>query len=283
MRARDTFALTVLVGVTLLMGGFFFWKREHPTPPRVVVATVHGQVTPTASPTPIPSPAPQKGITGVFQTRILMYHYIRTVDATKDPLGFRLSIQPTDFANQVQLLAKAGFHTETMAQVAAGLGGAKSIALTFDDGYEDFYTTAWPILKANGFTATIYIISGKVGTDGYMTWSQLKELAAGGVEVGAHTVHHFDLAKMSPTDQQAEIAGSKADIERNTGLKLVSFCYPSGKYTAVTEAITKAAGFSTATTTEPGSVHYGDDPFALHRVRISPEMGIETFQKEVGL
>jgi peptidoglycan/xylan/chitin deacetylase (PgdA/CDA1 family) len=217
--------------------------------------------------------------TGV-QTHILMYHYIRTVDAKKDPLGFRLSVTSAEFEAQLVSLSREGYQSLTMDQVAAGIGGAKTVALTFDDGYEDFYTTAWPLLKKYGFTATIYIISGKIDGN-YMTWDQIRELQKAGIQIGAHTVDHVDLSKATPASQAFQIDTSKQTIEEQIGVPVNAFCYPSGKFNPLTIQLTRTARYSNATTTEPGSVHVGDDPFTLHRVRINPGMIGEVFLKAI--
>ena len=200
-----------------------------------------------------------------------MYHYVRALPSKAvDPIGYGLSVPPAVFAQQMSAFSKAGFHTETMADVAVGKGGLKSVALTFDDGYEDFYTTAYPILRQNDFTATIYIITAKVGTPNYMTWEQLQELVKAGIEVGAHTVNHIDLATASRAQQEFEIKQSKQILEEHLGIPVTAFCYPSGKYTATTEDLVRQAGFTTATTTQPGIVHPGADALTLPRIRVDP-------------
>lgn len=275
MKPRHRFALGLII---LVLGGAFVLLRYDETQSRPVPVqpVTQAAVTPTpavivrpAAPKPTSLPVLPSVITQGIQTRILMYHYVRIVDAKKDPLGYRLSITPAEFEAQLKLLQNQGYQGLTMSQVAEGRGGPKTVALTFDDGYEDFYTTAWPLLKQYGFTATTYIISGKIGGD-YMTWDQIRELNAAGIEIGAHTVNHIDLAKATPIVQQHEILDSKTTIENNIGVKVGAFCYPSGKYTALTEQIVAADGLKTATTTNPGIVHRGDDPFALHRQRVNP-------------
>ena len=232
-----------------------------------------------ATPSPTASPDAPKAITAVSteDSHILMYHYIRDgIDQTKDPIGYGLSVPASQFEAELSALKDAGYTGITMAQYAAGQGGAKTVALTFDDGYEDFYTTAWPLLQKYHFTATAYIISGKIGGN-YMTWDQLRELHKAGIEIGAHTVNHIDLSKATPATQQVEIFDSKKTLEQQIGATIVSFCYPSGKYTATTEALVKQAGYTSATTTHPGAVHHTDDLDALNRVRMNPGVSTKAF------
>ena len=267
----------------LLFAGGFATSWQLKNPPPTPASTVTTFPTPHAKPPktallppssstparPIPSPTPKpKGEI----SHILEYHYIRAgVDQTADPLGFNLSITPTQLDTQIAALSAAGYTSETMADYSAGKGGTKTVVMTFDDGYEDFYTSAYPILKKYGWTATIYVISGDIGGP-YMTWSQLRTLKDAGIEIGAHTVSHVNLANATIEQQTLQIQGSKATLESQTGATVTAFCYPSGKYTAETEALVKAAGFTSATTENPGGVTHGDDQFQLNRVRVRPTL-----------
>ena len=243
--------------------------QEAPKP----VASVTPSPTPASTAaSPVASASPSVTPIGKMEGKIVMYHYIRAgVDPKKDPIGYGLSIPPTEFDHQMSLLKKQGYTSVHMTDLLAGRGGAKTIVLTFDDGYEDFYTSAYPILKKYGFTATLYIITGKIGGD-YMTWDQLRELQKAGFEIGAHTVTHPDLSKLSEVQQHKELADSKAALEQQLGISITHLCYPSGKYNATTISIAKSLGYTDATTTHPGSVGATDDPFALNRYRMSPGM-----------
>jgi len=205
------------------------------------------------------------------QAKILMYHYIRDVDPKQDPLGFRLSVNATLFAEQLAAIHDAGYSVITMADLMAHKGGPKTVVLTFDDGYEDFYTTAYPALQKYGWKATLYIISGKIGGP-YMSWQQIQELHTAGFEIGAHTVDHPDLAKLSVAQQRHEIFDSKATLEQEIGAPVTAFCYPSGQHTPDTVQLVKEAGFTSATTTQIGVATDLSDPFLLPRLRIDPSV-----------
>jgi len=209
----------------------------------------------------------QKGETA----KILMYHYIRDVDPKKDPLGFRLSVSPALFAQQLAVIHDAGYSVITMADLMAHKGGPKTVVLTFDDGYEDFYTTAYPLLQHYGWKATLYIISGKIGGP-YMSWQQIQDLHTAGFEIGAHTVDHPSLDKLTPEQQHHEIFDSKATLEQEIGAPVTAFCYPSGRYNATTVQLVKQAGFTSATTTKGGIATTSSDAFLLPRLRIDPSV-----------
>jgi peptidoglycan/xylan/chitin deacetylase (PgdA/CDA1 family) len=211
---------------------------------------------------------------------ILMYHYIRYVDAASDQLGYELSIAPELFDQQMAWLHQQGYTTMRMDAAARCVRGeascpAKAVALTFDDGYEDAFTTALPVLQRYGLTATFYIISGFVGQPGYMSWEQIGVLRDARMEIGAHTVDHPDLVNEDPSVSEYQIVQSKADLEQHLGINIVSFCYPTGLYNWTVEEQTRAAGYLSATTTRWDGDY--SDIMALPRRRISGGTGVDGF------
>jgi peptidoglycan/xylan/chitin deacetylase (PgdA/CDA1 family) len=211
---------------------------------------------------------------------ILMYHYIRAVDPGSDPLGYELSVTPEDFSNQIAWLHEQGYIGMRMDGITNCLRGeapcpAKAIALTFDDGYADAYTDALPVLKQYGLLATFYIVSNFVGQPGYMTWEQVAALRDAGMEIGAHTVSHLDLTSLDWDTAGFEIAQSKAEIDRQLGINVTSFCYPTGLYNGTIEEQVRAAGYVNATTTRWDSDT--SDILALPRRRISGGTALDGF------
>ena len=204
-----------------------------------------------------------------------MYHYVRVVTDPKDQVGINLSVKPELFDAQMQYLADKGYTTLTMQEVYEILNGqktlpAKPIALTFDDGYRDFYTNAWPILQKHNFKATNYVITDFIGWDAYMTWPMLQELdATGQIELGAHTRSHADLRTLSNERRWDEIIGSKSILEQGLGHPIGAFCYPAGFYNAAVIADVKRAKFLTATTVEAGTKQNLQSAFEMPRVRVN--------------
>ena len=213
---------------------------------------------------------------------ILTYHYIRINPDTRDRLGFALSVTPADFAAQMDWLASNGFHTITTADLYAYLAGSQAlpsrpVILSFDDGYEDFYYTALPILRAHDFTAVAYVVSGFVGRPGYMNAAQVVEADRSGIEIGSHTVDHANLARSAYGNVQFELVASKQALEHVIGHPVLSFCYPSGQFNATVAAQVQAAGYNDATTTAFGFVHYLLDRYRWSRLRISGGEGLGDF------
>ncbi|MGN6561191.1 MAG: polysaccharide deacetylase family protein [Thermomicrobiales bacterium] len=257
---------------------------SRPLAPTVTVTTPpQPPATATAVP-PTPTLTVQQATPrGTTVIPILMYHYVRVVADPKDTIGIGLSVPPERFAAQMQYLADHGYTTLTMSDVYAILAGqqplpAKPIALTFDDGYRDFYTAAWPVLKQHHFKATSYIITNFIGWDAYMTWAMLQELdKTGQIEFGAHTLSHLDLSAASAEKSWAEIVGSKSILEQGLGHPISAFCYPSGKYTANVVAQVKKAGYSTATTVEYGVKQNIQTPYTMPRVRVNGPDSLATW------
>jgi peptidoglycan/xylan/chitin deacetylase (PgdA/CDA1 family) len=243
-----------------------------PAAPQPAVATAPLIMVPAA-----PSPAVSTGgaVAAPGSIPILMYHYVRVVDRGVDPLGYELSVTPDNFAQHLAWLHDNGYTTVRMDQLtrclrSAATCPAKSVALTFDDGYEDAYTSALPLLQQYGFTATFYIISGRVGQPGYMSWAQIGAVRDAGMEIGAHSVTHLNLTDLDMGMVASEVTQSKHDLEQALGITVTSFCYPAGRYNAAIEEQVRAAGYTNATTTRWDS--NWSDVFALPRRRISGDV-----------
>ena len=217
---------------------------------------------------------------------ILTYHYIRVNPDRNDRLGFALSVTPSDFAAQMDWLAQSGYHPITTDDLYAYLTGdqdlpSKPVILTFDDGYADFYTTALPILRSHDFRAVAYVVSGFVGKDGYMSAAQVREADRSGIEIGSHTVSHANLASLSAASVWSQITQSKLFLEQVVGHPVVSFCYPSGKYTSAVASAVSAAGYHDATTTRYGYSYTIAGRYVWSRLRVSGGELLEQFAAAV--
>lgn len=218
---------------------------------------------------------------------ILMYHYIRINPDPRDQLGFNLSVTPADFASQMDWLAANAYHPIDFDDLRGYLLGHESlpekpVVLTFDDGYRDMYTTAFPILRAHGFKAVSYVVSGFVNSPSYVTTDQLLKMDANGIQIGAHTVSHADLTTLSAAGLRHEVVDSKASLEALIVRPVLDFCYPSGKFNDAVVSVVRAAGFETATTTQPGVSHTAGDRYIWTRVRVSGGESLAQFASNLG-
>jgi peptidoglycan/xylan/chitin deacetylase (PgdA/CDA1 family) len=229
-----------------------------------------------------PSPQPSKEFS--FHLPVLTYHYIRTVaDPQADALGFRLSVTPNDFDAQMKYLVDHNYKTINPEDLARALDTKtalpnKSILLTFDDGYMDFYTEAFPILKKYNLQASIYVVTDfmqdKQGR--FLTWDQLRELEDSGlISIGSHTQNHVNVTKHPKAE--LEITKSKQELEAFLGHKVISFVYPGGTYDDISAGYVKKAGYEIAFTTQIGTQMVPSQRNTLPRVRVSGGLPIDQF------
>ncbi len=215
----------------------------------------------------------------MIRVPILMYHYVEYVKNKGDTIRQSLSLSPYTFEEEVKTLVDAGYTFLTNAELADTLSGivplpAKPIVLTFDDGYRDFYTDVFPILKKYHIKATVYIISGFLGYPNNMDGWQVRELANGGlVEIGAHTVHHAWLKGMQQKELVYEVYRSKKTLEELTGKPVVSFAYPYGVFDVSAIRELADAGYTSAVSTIPGADQYQTHRYFLYRLRPGGKTG----------
>ena len=220
-----------------------------------------------------PGPDPGALVAHCLGVPILVYHYIRVNPVPTDRVGWNLSVTPAEFQAQMDWLHAVGAHAVSPAQVVAALSGgqalpARAVVLTFDDGYDDFATAAEPVLSRDGFVATDYVVSGFIGRPGYMTAADVKQAAASGFVIGAHTVNHVNLTALPTAAAAAEIQVSKAVLEQLLGKPVLDFAYPYGGVSPSVAALVAEAGFRDAMTMDAGSVQCAGAALWLHRVRI---------------
>jgi peptidoglycan/xylan/chitin deacetylase (PgdA/CDA1 family) len=174
----------------------------------------------------------------IIQVPILMYHHVMPFVST-DRLSVYIRtwvVPPDSFSQQMDYLAMHNYHTITFNQLFDALyyGGplpSRPIILTFDDGDADHYQYVYPILLAHHFSGMFYIVTGQVGWDIRMTWSQLREMLSHGMQMGSHTVHHVDLSRwlyISEEVVQQELQQSQLTLEKELGINVQQFCYPYG-------------------------------------------------------
>jgi peptidoglycan/xylan/chitin deacetylase (PgdA/CDA1 family) len=218
---------------------------------------------------------------------ILEYHYVRVNPDPRDKLGFNLSVTPDDFNAQMDWLQANGYHPVDFGDLRAYFENqrplpARPVVLTFDDGYDDFYTAAFPVLQAHGFKAVSYVVPGFLDRPRYMTTSQVREIDMAGMQVGAHTVHHVDLTKATPAELALEVQGSRSALDQIVGHPVLDFCYPSGKFNAAVIAATRQAGFQSATTEVPGTGHAWADRLTWSRTRVPGGEKLPQFVASLG-
>ena len=210
---------------------------------------------------------------------ILTYHSI-------DESGSVISTRPGVFRRQMKLLSETGWKVVALNDLVRMLPDRRPISektavLTFDDGFQNFYTEAFPVLQEYGFKATVFLVTTYVGQHNFwenkedgstgmplgqlLSWDEIKELSGRGVDFGAHSLSHPDLTKIPLEKATREIIESKTVIEQHLGTRVATFAYPYGSFNEQIKEIVKD-NFAAAVSTNLGKITAGDDLHALKRL-----------------
>ena len=216
---------------------------------------------------------------------ILMYHYVSTPPAGADEYRLDLSVTPEQFAAQLAWLRDNGYRTVSLDDAYSALARGRplqprAVVLTFDDGYADAYKNAFPLLRQFGMTATFFVVTEWIdeARPGYLTWAQVREMAAAGMSIQSHSLSHPDLANGCDYNCLVyQILGSVETIQAETGIRPRFFCYPSGRYNAAVMQVASQVGIVAAVTTQGGTLHTSDKLLELKRVRMRGTTSVDTF------
>jgi peptidoglycan/xylan/chitin deacetylase (PgdA/CDA1 family) len=190
------------------------------------------------------------------------------------------------------------FHLLSMDEAASLLRAeetlpSRAIAVTIDDGYEDAYTHAYPILREFGVPAAVFLPTGFIGTDlapgkrppwaqgSFLSWAQVREMHRGGIDFGSHAVDHPSLPSLPPQQIRDQLEQSKRRIEDETGAPVRGLSYPYGLPEDVhgMEPFAAAAGYSWAVTGIHGLNAGSGGLFALRRIKVERDDGLYVFAK----
>ncbi|MBD2578570.1 glycosyltransferase [Oscillatoria sp. FACHB-1406] len=259
--------------------------EQQPTPaPPEVEATVRwqgGQPSESIVPAPVTTE----------KLPVLMYH---RVAPTGSAATARWRVTPEVFEEQLRYLRDAGFYSvsweawQAAADARRALPG-RAIAITFDDGYQDFFEYAWPLLKKYGFTATVFIVAERAGDSNrwdsaygedlpLMGWSEIRQLREQGVIFGSHSATHQPLTALSVAEVVKEAARSRTIISRELGEAINTFAYPYGDFDPVVEHLIGACGYTFGLSCRSGACRFQDSLLAIPRIEV---MGSDSFQEFV--
>jgi len=250
----------------------------------MLLALMEGlSLTPTITPTPIIELLPD-GVPREATVPILMYHHVGEPPRGADAIRRDLTILPSEFEAQMAYLYEEGYQTIHLSDLILHLQMGrplppKPIVITFDDGYDDVFTNAYPVLEEYGFVATFFIITwlADEGRDDYLSWAEIKALHAAGMEIGSHTYNHPDL-RGQPYDYLVwQILGSKEAIEARIKEPMRVFAYPSGRYDQQAMEVVKSTGHWGAVVISQGAHHSSDHTFELQRIRVRGSYSLEDF------
>lgn len=212
---------------------------------------------------------------------VLMFHSITNVK------GNELQTSKEQFKQEMQYLKDKGYTTLTLTEVYDFFQKdkpipKKSVVITFDDGYLDNYTNAYPILKQFGFKATIFDITSTVDTSAnYLNSAQLKELNSNGIDIEPHTITHPYLNKLSYDQQYKELKISKDFIETLLSKTVKFVAYPYGEWNQDTIKAVKNIGYTMAFTTAGTWANKQNGIYTLYRVYISSNFSMSEFNNRM--
>lgn len=219
---------------------------------------------------------------------ILMYHSIAD-DGPEELKPYRVT--PRAFTEQLRYLRRLGFHSITLDEWASSIVTRKPLAgrpiiLTFDDGYKNFFDNAWPALQRADFSATVFVVTDKVGGAAdwdevasqplrLMDWSELRTLSANGITIASHSASHKDLTAISAAMVCSEGARARGTLQEKLGIEVKAIAFPWGRGDEAVRRELATCGYTIGLTTWGGPSTLADDPLNLPRIEICYDDGIE--------
>jgi peptidoglycan/xylan/chitin deacetylase (PgdA/CDA1 family) len=214
---------------------------------------------------------------------VLLYHRVVPEAPMNSQHGIWVTVQ--SFEQQLKSLKERGYSAITFEHYQRFLYHdftlpKKPVILTFDDGYEDNYTYAYPLLKKYGFSAVIFLVTDATRRTNY--WDadeprvplvrneQILELLKGGIEFGSHTMTHPDLSHCSSEQIRKELHESKQAIELLTGKEIISLAYPYGAVNELVKSLAVEAGYKFGVATNSGPLAVYEDFFEIRRTQVFP-------------
>lgn len=193
---------------------------------------------------------------------IYMYHAVGSEEQIvgSDPY---YAVTELAFSQHLDIIAES----EPLAKQVAVKGEISKHCITFDDGHLSNYTVAFPLLKSKNLLAEFYVNTAFVGTENYMTWSQLKEMAEAGMSIQSHAHNHHYVSDLSKEQITYELATSKKLIEENLGTEVTVFAPPGGRINSRVIRIAKELGYKCIATSVPGVVN-NSTSFTLPRFAV---------------
>lgn len=199
---------------------------------------------------------------------VLMYHAI-------DYGNNSLYVSKVDFENQISYLVKNNYNFITFEDLANNNIPSNPIIITFDDGYHDLYTNAFPILKKYNVRATAFLII----EDLHLTGEEIAQMNQW-FSFQSHTLYHKDLTTLDNNSLENELDLSKKMLQSIVSNKVIAICYPSGKFNNNVINIAKKH-YSYGVTTISGSYSTKNDLYKIPRIRISKSDNLKDFENKL--
>lgn len=214
-----------------------------------------------------------------------MYHEVavRTeIDALTRKIQRGYIVAHEDFERQMELLARAGFHSISLSDLRDWSRGLKSlppkpIIITFDDGYAGNFRHALPVLVEHRFTATFFVVTSKIGDPAMLTWAELAEMNRQGMSVQSHTANHPLLSTLTEARTWEELGGSKKTIEDKLGTVVNFLSLPNGDSNPFYVKVAQAIGYGGGCCSQFGFNDQNTDPFFWRRIAVKHQTHLKNF------
>lgn len=211
----------------------------------------------------------------------LMYHELESPGRSlcQSQAGYvRYIVRTSDFRSQMDLLQSQRWRGVSVGEAIRDFG-AKSVAITFDDGCETDLLYAAPVLRQMKYGATFYITTGFLGKPGYLTPAQLRELSGLGFEIGCHSMTHPYLTDVNDQELHREVAEAKIQLEEILGTAVKHFSCPGGRHDRMVSEAAHNAGYLTVATSRIRQNSRSSDFLALGRVAVMRSTALTTFEQ----
>ena len=220
---------------------------------------------------------------GVSQERVpipvLAYHRVlRKLAFRNGELSSPYVMPRLQFEQQMKYLAENGFQAVSLDEVFLNPNStAKRIIISFDDGYKDNYTVAFPILKKFGLKATFFVIANRIGTGQFMSWDNLQMLLEAKMEVQSHTLNHQPLSTLSELTLMDELVNSKILLEQRLDKQVHFVSFPHGMYNRAVLKTCKQVGYWGSCNSDFGYFDPNGDLYRINRFMVKKAYGLDTF------
>lgn len=210
----------------------------------------------------------------------------------------RYRVSPDRLEEQLAYLSRNGYYGVTLDDWRAAMAArsplvGRAVLITFDEGYRDFATHAWPLLRRYGFPATVFLVADAVGGSAcwdaghgesapLLSWPEVRQLRGEGVRFASHGSTHRPLIGLPVEEVLREGARARAVLERELGEPVLALAYPYGDHDAIVRRLAAACGYECAVTCDPDRSRLTDDPMALPRLEISGADDLAVFAAKVG-
>ncbi len=258
---RTSFRISrwICLGLLAAVVAAAFWlNRRHYDEGRFARELLESyEAVPPGPPSPLGELEREAAEAGGVLAPILMYHSVAPRYPGMTPMQRRLTVEPDVFESQLRWLRDNGYTVIPLPALAASLEGGqalppKPVVITFDDGWDNQFRYALPVLERYGATATFYVTTEYLGHRHFLSWDQVRQMAGRGMNIGSHTRTHPFLTRLGDAALRRELEGSRSALETALDRPAADLAYPYGSYDGRVVAAARAAGYRTGRTTRSG-------------------------------